>query len=370
MDLTLSIKYLKEMRNFINVIKNMGLKREGIIYGGLVRDEIIGNHYREKFINKKLDFDKYWDSSYDVETNKRLIIPNDIDIFFKNENNANDYIKNITNFVKIYYGMAIIKKVDRSQNMFNYISSNLKLKHYKVNVIVNIGRTLTYNGLKLKLLLDIITVNNELIIGDSLTELYMSNIEPPFYNIDFLCNIFLLESINKKNTIRLSNCTGTQLDTMEFTKKNLFLNKVIKDIINGETQFIRNDINSNAEIINCYRIIKLIDRPISWNITNIPFNIFKFNDIKFDIDETCYICMDEIKLTLENKEKNKNSKFVSITTTSKNQILHYNCFISYLKTEKNKGYINPETGEIECRCPLRTPFNFKKCFENVNFNIE
>lgn len=369
MRIKLSITYFREMRAFINTIKKMGLEKEGIIYGGLVRDEIIGNHYREKFINKNLDFDKYWDTSYDIETSKRLIIPNDIDIFFKNEDKSNDFIKDMREFAKSFNGSILLKNVSRSQNMFNYISSNLKLKHSKVKITIVIGRTLTYIGTPLKLSLDIITVNNELITGDPLIESYMSCVEPPFYNLDFLCNVFVMEAINKRHTIRVSTCTGTPLDTMEFTKKTTYLNKVITDIVNGDTQFIRNDINTNAELINCYRIIKLIERPISWNITNVPFNVFKGNDIKTDVEETCYICMDEIKLTLENKEKNKNCKFVSITTTSKNQILHYKCFMTYLQTEKNKGYVNPTTGEIECRCPLRTPFNFKNCFENVNFNL-
>jgi hypothetical protein len=369
MSINFTFSYLKEMRRFVNLIKNMGLEKEGIIYGGLVRDEIIGNHYREKFINKKLDFSEYWDLSYDTETNKRLIIPNDIDIFFKNQDNANDYIKNLEEFAKTYFGRISVKLVSRSQNMFNYINSNLKLKHFKVNISIIIGRTLSYSGRKLNLLLDIITVNNDLIIGDSLSELYMSNIEPPFYNLDFLCNIFVLQSINKKNIIRVSNCTGTPLDTMEFTKKSFYLAKVIADIVTGNTQFLRNDIHSNAEFINCYRIIKLIERPFPWNITNVPFKVFKSKDIIADIEDTCYICMDEIKLTLENKEKLINNKYVSITTTLKHQTVHFKCFMSYLQTEKNKRYINPDSGEIECRCPLRTPFNFKNCFQNVNFNL-
>ena len=63
-----------------------------------------------------------------------------------------------------------------------------------------------------------------------------------------------------------------------------------------------------------------------------------------------------------------NDKYVSLSTTAKTQIFHYRCFMSFLYAEKNKKYINTETNKIECRCPLRTPFNFKKCYEKVSYD--
>jgi len=372
MDIKVSTSYIKEMRRFINLIKRMVLNNGGIIYGGLVRDEIIGNHYREKFIKKNLDFDKYYDMTYDIETNKRLILPSDIDVFFKTNANVDEFFKNVKNvLIEPYFGQMKIKTNTRTQNMFNYISSFLKLKHNKVQISIVIGKTLTSCGTTLKLLMDILTVNTELIVNDRSSEMYMSDIEPPFYNIDFLCNSFILEYSNKRTNIRISNCTGTKIDNMEFTKKMYFANTILKDIVNNRTQFIRNDSNFNAELINCYRIIKLIQKPFSWNITNIPFHIFKSDEITNDIEETCLICMDEIKLLMEKKEQyNGISKYISITTTSKNQILHYKCFCSYIDKEQNKRYINADTGKIECRCPLRIPFNFNECYKSVDFDLD
>jgi hypothetical protein len=75
---TIDITYAKEKRALVNNIKRFGLDTSGIIFGGLVRDEIIATHYRDEFINNKLDFSLYWDKDYSPETNGRLIIPNDI----------------------------------------------------------------------------------------------------------------------------------------------------------------------------------------------------------------------------------------------------------------------------------------------------
>ena len=32
-----------------------------------------------------------------------------------------------------------------------------------------------------------------------------------------------------------------------------------------------------------------------------------------------------------------------------------------------KSYRNPETDCIECRCPMRIPFNFKECYMSVKY---
>ena len=45
----ISIHYGREMRCLINRIKTIGLNSDGILYGGIVRDDIIGNHYRNSF---------------------------------------------------------------------------------------------------------------------------------------------------------------------------------------------------------------------------------------------------------------------------------------------------------------------------------
>ena len=86
---TISINIQKETRYLYNIIKRSGLTEGGIIYGGMVRDEILATYYKELYDtyveeNKIIDpyHEKFWNPNFHPETNKRLIIPNDIDIYF------------------------------------------------------------------------------------------------------------------------------------------------------------------------------------------------------------------------------------------------------------------------------------------------
>lgn len=344
---TLSITYGKEKRLLINRIKKIGLDTNGIIFGGLVRDEIIATHYRDEFINKKLDFCRYWDKDYNEETNGRLIIPNDIDIFFKDISKIDEFIEKIKLYIKNFNGKVIINDMNYSSiRSFSY-NLNISLNHKKVYIEIKLGRTISFGGIRMSLEIDIISNVIQTI----------SLLEPPFYNIDLLSNVFIMEKINGITNIRLSNCTGTILDNMNFVKKSINSTKILDDIINFRTQFVRNIIqNPDSEFINCYRIIKMIDREYPWNITNVPFSPITIEDD--NNDDKCCICLEKI---------NKKLPLISINTNSKTKnILHRCCFITYLKTEQQKRYRN-ENNFIEIRCPFRNAFNFKDCFKNVNY---
>ena len=356
------INNMKETRALINKIKNIGLSNKGIIFGGLVRDEIIAQHYKHLFTNKDLDFNEFWNIDYDPETSKRTIIPNDMDIYFKYPNDIQNFIKNLDTFCKSFYGSIVVREVF-SINDLNYIKTPFQIKHNKIKVFIYIGRTINYRGIKLTFNIDTIqpdNSNNEIFNPDF--DLLVSTYEPPFNHLDFLCNIFIMEKINDKNVIRVSNNTGTPIDSMPFTLKNKFISRVIEDIIEHKTQFVRHiEDNYNVEYINTYRILKMIDRQYYWNITNIPFTIFIPSFIK-DItinDISCCICLENI---------NNDIKTVSINMNkSNNNLIHYDCFLKYMYMEQSKKYRNPHTGYIECRCPLRNPFNFKDCYLSVNY---
>ena len=131
---TISITYGKEKRSLINRIKRFGLDTNGIIFGGLVRDEIISTHYRDEFINKKLDFCHYWDKDYSEETNGRLIIPNDIDIYFKDTSKIDEFIEKIKLYITNFNGKIIINDMNCSSlKSFSY-NLNISLNHKKVYI--------------------------------------------------------------------------------------------------------------------------------------------------------------------------------------------------------------------------------------------
>ncbi len=340
---SININLEKEKRALVNHIKKLGLNNNGIIFGGLVRDEIIATHYREKFISKKLNFRHYWDKNYNPETNGRLIVPNDIDIYFKNNDNIKEFVDEIKTYVQLYAGIFQYENMNNSRNIrnFNY-SLNLHLNHTKVYILIYIGRTISYAGIRLKLEIDIISSD--------------TRIEPPFFNLDFLSNIFIMEKNNGIINIRPSNCTGTPLDNMSIVSKSNKVSKILDDIINYRTQFIGNFTHLlDTEFNNCYRIIKMIDREYSWDITNVPFSPIT---IEKDDDYKCCICLEDI-------DNQKPLISININPKCKN-VLHKHCFITYLKTEQKKKNRNADNF-IEIRCPFRNPFNFKDCFKSVNY---
>lgn len=364
----IEIIYTKEKRSFINIIKNFGLLSKGIIFGGLVRDEIIGCHFRKEFFNKKLDKNSYWDENYNIETVKRLILPNDMDIYFKYSNDSKEFINRIHKFVAMFGGnVNIARTTDRHNlNQLRYVDHNLVLKHNKVNIEVVIGKTFRNKGIKLKFSIDIITTDENQYQRDSYYKTLIDNIEPPFNNLDFLCNSFIMEKINGYSTIRLSNYTGTPLDKMNLIDKTRFSITIIDDIIQHKTMFTRSINSFSSETTNCFRIIKMIDRQgFSWNITNLPFRIFQASEITKPIDDLCCICRDDIKLAVGN---DSNEKITELNTNkNKTNIIHFECFIQYLYNENKTKYRSNDTNQIECRCPFRNLFNFKECYKSVKY---
>lgn len=342
--------YNKEMRILINKLKHYGMSNEGIIFGGLVRSDIIGTHYRKEFFKKTSDYTRYWDDDYDRDTTMRRIYPNDMDIYFKKEDNVNNFITSVGNLTKSFNGSYDVIKNYRNRAL-KYIFDNDKLSHTKVFIDIRIGNTLSFSGIKLKFSIDIIYNKNYSVFDD------FRCYEPPFFNLDFLCNIFLMEYNNNNTIIRISNCSGTPIDNMNFIDKSRMSSKIMNDIIENKTVFVRCQPSLNEESINCYRIIKMIEN--DWNITNLPFRILMNSDksLKIDTEDKCCICLD----TFHIKEETDNDYIVELNTNkSKSNHLHYKCFMNYLKIEQSKY-------NIDCKCPFKNLFNFKECYKLVSY---
>lgn len=344
------INIKKEMRALYNKIKKSGLEQNGIIYGGMVRDEIISTYYKSLFDNyikqlnvNELDNDpykKYWDISYHPESAKRILIPRDMDIYFNNNIDAGRYLALLTDYTREYNGIINIVDIVRTDGLY---SINNNFHHKKIRIIYYIGRTITYNGYKL-------VINIDMLINTNIN----FNLEPPYNTADFTCNLFIMikNSLNGYD-IRLSKNTGTPLDNMNYALKNRHENKIINDMLIGKTEFIRKIDSLNTEYINGLRILKMINN--DYNITNVLFkNIDKINE---DNEYQCDICLSMI-------DKNTQQELIEISTNkhSKN-IMHKYCFTQYLYTEIYKKYRNITTNEIECRCTRRNKFDFKNSYK-------
>lgn len=332
----------REKRSAFSYIKNLGINNDGIIFGGMVRDEIIAKHYKSLFDDYSQQqsyvrgcYDKFWDPSFHPESVKRMLIPNDIDIFFNNNQQAETYINALTEYVKLFSGRILVL------NSFLYEFGE-NLIHRKVRLYFYIGKTFTNNGTSVIINVDIIINNNEQVI-----------IEPPFNNPDFTCNLFVMcKSFAEDNEIRLSRNTGTKLDRMSYARKLHLQSKIVNDLIAGKTEFIRKSITNDAEYISGLRILKMIDK--NMKITNLLFKEVETTKI----DQNCDICQMAIQST------DNNDTFVEILTNEHAiNVMHRSCFIKYLRNEVNKKNRNRENRKIECRCTRRNLFNFNESYK-------
>lgn len=365
--LTVNINYLREKRHLCNRIKMIALNTSGILFGGVVRDDIIGKHYRSLFIKKELNFDKYWDSEYDPDTKHRLIIPNDIDVFFRADNNSTTFQNKVREFVKAYNGTYNITE-DTSFRQFDYSGINQYLKHYIITINFRIGKTFFEKGMNMHLKIDLVQINNSRsFIQDNYEYTqFACNIEPPFNHIDFLCNVFITEKTSAGDyATRISNSTGTPLDDMTFSEKAFASASIITNIINFRTQFARSIGGYNAEFINCYRILKMINRSIPWTITNLPFKFVSSGDLREKLEDNCCICLQ----SMDGDSDDVESSLVELNTHKlpKSNYLHKSCFIEFLSKEQQQKFVNVDENRIECRCPFRGIFNFRDCYREIKY---
>lgn len=340
----------KEKRAIFNKIKWLGIKNNGIIYGGLVRDEIIATHNKKKFDEyiSKLGiyntYSKYWDTSFHIESKNRTIIPNDIDMYFNNNQLAIIFINNLTNYINTFNGIIRIDNENRTSALFYTLGHDFQ--HKKVKIIIYIGTTITFVGYKIEINIDIIINNTTTVI------------EPPFNTADFTSNLFVMvkTEYNDRYEIRLSRNTGTPLDMMAYYDKRKTELKIMDDMLNGKIEFIRNVPSVNCEYINGMRIIKMLKNQLSLKITNLLFEEITTEDDDFKT-QICDICM-------QSDDNEDDKEYIKIKTNKHSiNIMHKGCFIKYLENEVSKKYVNVDTNTIECRCTRRNLFNFKDSYK-------
>lgn len=328
----------REKRAAYNSIKQIGIGEDGIIFGGMVRDEIIATHYGSLFdayCNSmppvKKHYNKYWNINYHSETHKRTIIPNDMDIYFRDNEKSESFIRAISNLVELYNG-----KIRITDSILYEFGDNLV--HKKIGITLFIGKTFIYPGTILRINIDIITNMNP-----------TYSIEPPFNNGDFTSNLFVMSKIvDDKYQIRLSNNTGTLLDSMSYTKKLNVQLQIINDLVSGKTEFIRRSMSNSAEYINGMRILKMLEKNIK--ITNLLFREVE----ETSIEQDCDICQMDIKSI----EYQGDSFIELLTNKHAINVMHKSCFKRYLRNEILKKNRNAETNKIECRCTRRNTFKF------------
>lgn len=280
----------KEKRAIFHNLKSIAIDNNGTIFGGMVRDEIISDHYKKKFNefiakdNYNIPFSKaFWDTTIHPESSARTLIPNDMDVYFSSKNDADIFVEKIN---ALSFDNVIIQDLETSTN---YMDEKITLK--KIKIEYYLGRTFTYKG-------KLIVINVDCLYFPEYSIAY-KNLEPPFKNLDFLCNAF----IRTKDGVRLSKNTGTQMDKMNTLERAQVTVGIMKQVVNFETEIATYKVSNSHEYTIVSRSLKMIERKNgpSWNITNLPFSFEKITNEDIANEVSCLICLCEISDTNEMK---------------------------------------------------------------------
>jgi len=302
-----NINILKEKKAIFHDLKARVFENNGVIFGGMVRDEIISEHNKSKFdkfrkteegkkqITKNFSID-FWNKNIHSESAKRTLVANDMDVFFSNEDDKTAFCENLMkNFTDIII-------VSTGNVQYTGILSNIK--HDTVTISFNMGKTFTYKGINLDINIDILTGSSAI------------NLEPPFNNADMLCNMFIEDKTRVK---RLSMNTGTYIDKFNMLEKTIATAKIIKDITEYKTEICNKYLKS---IVTRDYAIKRYNKMIKngWTIKNLPYEVVnKTHNSCIDID--CCICCDSFA---------DDNEDVQIVITKNGSKTHHDCFIKYM----------------------------------------
>jgi hypothetical protein len=232
-------------------ISQIALDNSGIIYGGMIRDEIRREHATEQFHKKFSTDNKFWDETFSIETLDRLFISNDIDIHFSDMYKANKF----NNELEKDHGFKIDETPDSTLYLFD---STVIHKKFRANCII--GETFTMNGTKMHFNIDVCICRN---------------MEPPYFNPDTELSIL----VNDGNSIRIS--TGCDIiNHMNSFQKTRYCSRLIEKIIEKKNSIVQNPRDSTSAFVLLKRIGKMTRDDITFtNIDWIEYETTWNNDV-------------------------------------------------------------------------------------------
>jgi len=369
------------MSSFVKVefnpdhIKNMLYSRvvskvfnyDGVIFGGYVRDKIIANHYRceyNKTHSNRWESKKFWNKQYHPETVGRMLIPNDLDICVSDNISAKSLIDDIK--------VMIFEDFDRGNvEISSCYTTQSDNKYFRLAVssVTKVSFAIAIGKIPYISQGNIINVSFDIVVRHN------NRIQPPFGNLDLLCNMFILT----KSGITISGNTGTKIDSMSIIDKKKVELRVMTDMVVYKTEFCLNvkkfDTVSNYNYAVCDRLEKMSLKSPSWTVGNMPINmessLVKSCDTNKDM---CCICMSGFK-------KANGTISVPIPCSTKTNIInggkiHNACFFKYMKNQLAEEIINnrfnPDNNldNFLFKCPMRNQFSFTEYGDKINCVIK
>lgn len=280
-------EHYKELNDFYQILENNIYINNGIIYDEYVCDRLLSDHFTNLYKNKNKDEDE----------------------------NDNEKFYDINYDVETRERIIISNKIKISFNNNNNYIKFIEFFNENSNLIE-----------KLNLIIEI-TISKD---------------EPPYKNNNYISYGLLLKG---KNNYYYSKNTGTPYDLM-----NNVENKIIKQIINKETQYIRGFYSNYDILLDINRMIEN-----GWKITNLPFNYYK----KINYNNNCPICLEYLNYNYYHNYHNyhnTNNQIINLF----NYNIHHKCLFNYLLTQKNA---------LIFKCPYRNTIDLNSCKYNIDYRI-
>lgn len=333
-------------------LRDIAISSNGTIFGGFVRDEIIADYYREKFIEKMgkgnlYTQEEFWNTNIYPETKYRTLCPQDIDISFSTDEDVETFI----NSVKKYYQFKNAKiSLANNSNTYLPVEKNAPVisSFKRLFIMFEIG------------VIPFVSNGVSIIITADIVRPCLSHFAPPFGNLDMLCNGFI---ITPSNELMFSKNTGTFLDNSSIIIRTNAIAQILNDIKNFKTVVCFNNNGLCTSFLNVHalnRIQKMHRKNLGWKFFNMPYETDKFIQSKHKDNKCndCMICLQEVKNMQAIARVN--------TTTSFGEKLngpnmHFKCFIKYLSMQSKSLKKKNNDKNYSFKCPLRNEVNFANC---------
>lgn len=301
----------ERLYNITLIIERLALENNGILWGSYVTAKCLHSYYSNIYYNEDLPIENYWDSSFHPETKDRLLYNNNINIAFSRVNS----------YKKFW---------DKCENNNITIEYN---DNYKLSI-------LEYPELEITIVL--------------MTE---GGLMPPFNEILFLCDGFIMCKKNENIQIKYSRNTGTPLDNLSDKKFKIVEDNIFKELYQKKTMIC--NINT-CEITKIYELVNN-----GWKISNLPYSIITSNyniseciELSKFSNNNCFICLENLflnditveELAIIYKDINKPETVY--------YPIHHKCLIKYILHKNSKIM----------RCPYRFIINFSNCEILLNYD--
>jgi hypothetical protein len=280
------------------------------------------------------------------------MIPKDMDVSFKSQESADNFIEDVKN-IKEFYEVCV---VDRTYHAGPYSNMQSVLASIKqIFIYMRVGHIpFVKNGFIIRLSMDVVVPNNPLL-------------QPPFNNLDVLCNGFIMTSEGGK---QFSRNTGTIIDHYSDYERAVVIPQIIKDMFEFKTYICMTTETRNRfiNVVSLKRINKLLaKKDMNWTMLNLPFRKEIYTQ-KDDEKHDCPICLDAID----------NNQVVAYTSSVKENDgeeiptgkLHYKCMMQYLhcqtQTARNWNATAKEN-IFTFKCPFRNKISFTRCKLDIQF---